>query len=309
LQSQAGALDKIDSERRLSMIKDFEYFAPKTVEEALALLSKYKGDAKLIAGGQSLLILMRQGLVTPRYLIDIKGISSLDYIKFNPKEGLRIGSLATHRAIEKSSAIQSRFSVIAEMEKRIADVENRNWGTIGGNLCHADPVGDPAPVLIALDGKLKIASLSANKSIGIEDFFLDYFETALHTDEILTEIEVPNPLPHTGAAYDKTTAIEVDYSIVSAAVSITLGSKSNTCTNARIVLGAVANVPLRAKKAEKVLVGKEITDNSIEEAAQIASEEARPTSDIHASEVYRRDLVKVLVRRVGREALERAKRT
>jgi len=242
-------------------------------------------------------------------LIDIKGISSLDYIKFNPKEGLRIGSLATHRAIEKSPAIRSGFSVIAEMEQRIADVENRNWGTIGGNLCHADPVGDPAPVLIALDGKLKIASSNAKRSMGVEDFFLDYFETALHTNEILTEIEVPNQLPRTGTAYDKTTAIEVDYAIVSAAVSINLGSKSNRCTNARIVLGAVANVPLRAKKAEKVLVGKEITDNSIEEAAQIASEEARPTSDIHASEEYRRDLIKVLVRRVGREAVERAKRT
>jgi len=291
------------------VIKDFEYFAPKTVDEALSLLTQYKEDCKLIAGGQSMLILMRQGLVAPEYLIDIKGISDLDYIKSDENGGLRIGALTTHRTIETSPLIKNGFSVLAEMEHNIASVETRNWGTIGGNICHADPAGDPAPVLIALKAMLKMVSPSGERTVAIEDFFLDYFQTALQEDEILAEIQIPNPLPHTGTAYEKFTLLEGDYAVVSTAVSITLSPKDNTCSDARIALGAAAPVPMRAVQAEKVLIGKEITDNLLQEAGRVASEEASPISDINASEEYRRELIGVLVKRVGGEALERAKRT
>lgn len=289
------------------MIRDFVYFTPKTVEEALALLSQYREESKIIAGGQSLLILMRQGLITPQYLIDIKGISSLDYINLDAKEGLKIGALTTHRAVETCPVIGNGFSVLADMEQKLASVETRNWGTIGGNLCHADPAGDPAPVLIALDGKLKMTSLSGERIMVIEEFSKDYFETVLQADEMLSEIQVPIQPPHTGTAYAKFTLIEGDMAIVGTAVSITLNSKDRTCNDARIVLGAVAPIPMRAKNAEKVLVGKKIEDDLLEKAAQVASEEARPIADIHASEEYRRELVRVLVKRVGGEALERAK--
>lgn len=288
------------------MIKDFEYFAPKTIEEALALLSQYKEESKVIAGGQSLLILMRQRLVAPKYLIDIKSISSLDYISFNKNEGLRIGALTPHRAIEKSPVIRERFSVLAEMELKVASVQTRNWGTIGGNLCHGDPAGDLAPVLIALNGKLKMTSLRGEKAIAVEDFSTDYFETALKPDDILTEIQVPNPPPYTSTAYTKFTQREGDMAIVGTAVSITLSSVNGLCKDARIALGAVAPVPMRAKRAERVLVGKEITDELLEEAAQVAAEEAKPISSVHASEEYKRELVKVLVKREGRKALKRA---
>ncbi len=140
------------------MIKEFEYFAPKTVEEALSLLSQYEGEGKIIAGGQSLLTLMKQRLVTPRHLIDVKGISALDYINSDAKSGLRIGASTPHRAIETSPLIRSRFSILSEMEQWVASVEVRAWGTIGGNLCHADPAGDPAPVLIVLNERLKMAT-------------------------------------------------------------------------------------------------------------------------------------------------------
>lgn len=290
------------------MIKDFEYFGPKTVQEALRLLSRYKEESKVIAGGQSLLILMRQGLVTPKYLIDIKGISSLDYINVDQKEGLRIGSLTTHRAIEKSSLIRERFSVLAETEKKVGTVQTRNWGTIGGNLCHSDPAGDLAPLLIALNGKLKITSLGGERTISVENFFRDYFDTVLKNGEILAEIQVPNPPPRTGTAYTKFTKREGDMAIVGIAVSMTLSPKDGTCKNAKIVLGAVANVPLRAKKAEKVLVGREIENSLLEKAGQAASEEAKPISDVHASEEYKRELVKVFVRRIGLEALEKAEK-
>ena len=290
------------------MIRDFEYLAPKTLEEALTLLSQYNEESKVIAGGQSLLILMRQGLVTPKYLIDIKGISALDYINLDKNEGLRIGALTPHRAIEKSAVIGNGFAVLSEMELKLASVQTRNCGTIGGNLCHADPAGDPAPVLIALNGKLKIASLSGERTVAVEDFSTDYFETDLRHGELLTEIQVPNPPPRTGTAYTKFNIIENDMGIASTAVSITLNPKNETCSDVRIVLGAVAAVAMRAKEAEKVLVGKEISDALLVEAGQIASEETEPVDDALASEEYKRELVRVLVKRVGREALDRARR-
>ncbi len=288
------------------MIKDFEYFAPKTLKEALTLLDKYRDECKVIAGGQSLLILMRQRLVTPEYLIDIKGISELNYITSDAKEGLKIGALATHRAIEKSPAMKNGFSVLGEMERRLASVQTRNWGTIGGNICHGDPAGDPVPVLIALKSTLKMASLKGERTMPVEDFTLDYFETALEPDELLTEIQVPLPLPHTGAAYTKFNIIESDVATVGVAISLTLGSGSGVCEDVRIALGASAPTPMRAKKAEGVLHGNKITDTLLREAGVVASTEAEPISDIAASAEYRRELVRVLVARVGKEALARA---
>lgn len=289
------------------MIKDFEYFAPKTLKEALTLLDKYRDECKIIAGGQSLLILMRQRLVTPEYLIDIKGISELNYITSDAKQGLKIGALATHRAIEKSPAMKNGFRVLGEMERRLASVQTRNWGTIGGNICHGDPAGDPVPVLIALKSTLKMASLKGERTMPVEDFTLDYFETALEPNELLTEIQVPLPLPHTGAAYTKFNIIESDAATVGVAVSLTLGSGSGICEDVRIALGASAPTPIRAKKAEGVLHGNKITDNLLREAGVVASTEAEPISDIAASAEYRRELVRVLVARVGKEALAKAK--
>jgi len=288
------------------MIRDFEYFAPKTLKEALTLLDKYGDDCKIIGGGQSLLILMRQGLVAPQYLISIKGLSELSYIK-DTKEGLKIGALTTHRAIEKSPVIQKKFSVLEEMEQRLASIQTRNWGTIGGNLCHGEPAGDPAPVLIALKATLTIAGLKGERNMAVEDFSLDYFETALEPGELLTEIQLPAAPPHTGTAYTKFNVIQSDLATVGVAVSVTLGSGDGICQDIRIALGASAPTPMRAKKAEEVLRGKKITDDLLKKAGEVASTEAQPISDIAASEEYRRELVRVLVARVGKEALARAK--
>jgi carbon-monoxide dehydrogenase medium subunit len=289
------------------MIRDFEYFSPKTLEEALTLLNEYGDECKVIAGGQSLLILMRQGLVAPEYLIDIKGISELNYIQSDAKEGLKIGALTTHRAIEKSPAMKNGFSVLAEMEHRLASIQTRNWGTIGGNLCHADPAGDPTSVLIALNATLSTASLKGKRNMAVEDFCLSYFETALEPDELLVEIQVPPAPPHTGAAYTKFNIIETDMAMVAVAVSISLDAGKDMCQDARIVLGACGSTQMRAKQAEEVLRGKKITDNLLKEAGQVASQEAEPITDVSASEEYRRELVKVLVARVGQEALARAR--
>ena len=289
------------------MIKDFEYFAPKTVEEALSLLSQYKEEAKIIAGGQSMLVVMRQGILAPEYLIDVKGISALDYINYDEREGLRIGALTIHRAIEKSPVIRNGFSVLAEMENNLATIQTRNWGTIGGNLCHGDPAGDPAPVFIALNAKLKLASKGGERIIDMEEFSKDYLEVALEPDEMLTEIQVPTPPPYTGTAYEKLMVMKGDMGIVGAAISITLSPGDGVCQDARIVLSNAASIPLRARGAERRLIGKIINDDLLTEAGEVASAEADPTADVHGSVEYRKEMVKVFVRRAARRALERAR--
>jgi carbon-monoxide dehydrogenase medium subunit len=289
------------------MIRDFEYFAPQTLEEALALLSEYQDDCKVLAGGQSLLILMRQGLVAPEYIVDIKGLTELGYIQAEPEEGLKIGALTTHRTIEKSPVMKNGFSVLAEMERRLASIQTRNWGTIGGNLCHADPTGDPTSVFMALNATVSTASLNGKRNMAMEDFCQDFFETALEPDELLVEIQVPPVPPHTGTAYTKFNIIESDMATVAVAVSISLEAGKELCKDVRVVLGACGSTQMRAKQAEEVLRGEKITDALFKEAGRVASQEAEPISDISASEEYRRELVKVLVARVGQKALDRAR--
>ncbi len=287
---------------------DFEYFVPKTLEEALKLRSQYKGDdCKVIAGGQSLNILMKHRLITPQYIIDIKSLSDLDYIKFDGKQGLRIGALATHRSVEKSPIVRDKFFVLHEMEENIASVETRNWGTMAGDICHGDPAGDPAPVLIALNGKLKMSSLAGERTVDAEDFTLDFFDIALREDELVTEIQVPIIPPRTGVKFNKFSQLEGDYAIASAAVLLSLDKNKETCSDARIALGGVASAPMRARKAEEVLKGKKISDDLLAEAGQAASKEANPTTSVEASEEYKRELVGTLVKRVAKEAFERAK--
>jgi carbon-monoxide dehydrogenase medium subunit len=288
------------------MINDFEYFTPKTLKEALALLDKYQDDCKVICGGQSLLVLMRQGLVAPPYLIDIKGLNELNYIK-DEKDGLKIGATTTHRTIEKSAVIKKKYPVLAEMETRLASIQTRNWGTIGGNICHGDPAGDPAPVFIALGATFTMTGSKGKRSMPAEDFTLDYFETALKEGELLTEISVPPVPAKTGTAYYKFNVIESDLATASVAATVTLGA-GDVCKDIRLALGASAPIPLRPKKAEAILKGKKITDALLAQAGEAASKEAEPISDIYASEEYRRELIKVLVPRLTKEAMAGAKK-
>jgi len=287
------------------MIKDFEHFAPKTLKEALALLDKYQDDCKVICGGQSLLVLMRQGLVAPPYMVDIKGIAELSYIK-DEKDGLKIGATTTHRAIEKSAIIKKKYPVLAKMETRLASIQTRNWGTIGGNVCHGDPAGDPMPVFIALNATLTMTGSKGKRSMPAEDFSLDYFETALGPGELLTEIALPVVPANTGTAYYKFNVIESDLATVSVAATVTLGT-GDSCQDIRIALGASAPTPIRPKKAEAILKGKKITDALLAQAGEAAAAEADPISDIYASEEYRRELIKVLVPRLTKEAMANAK--
>jgi carbon-monoxide dehydrogenase medium subunit len=288
---------------------DFEYLAATTVEEALDLLSQHKDDEyRIIAGGQSLNTAMKHRLIAPEYIIDIKNLSDLDYIKFDEKEGLKIGALATHRSLEKSPIVREKYGVLCEMEENVASVETRNWGTVVGDLCNADPAVDPAPPLIALDAKLKIASKTEERTVAAEEFASDFFETTVQPGEMVTEIQIPVLPPNTGAYFTKYSQMKGDYALASVAVAITLDKKKEVCTKARIGLGGVASAPIRAKKTEDFLKGKKITEALMAEAAEVAKTEINPVSGIEGSADYKRELAGTLLKRVGKIALERAQK-
>jgi carbon-monoxide dehydrogenase medium subunit len=287
------------------MIHDFTYFRPGTVKEALSLIAEHKDDCKVICGGQSLLIVMRQGLVATDYLIDIKRLEELNYIKFDPTEGLRVGATTTHRAIEKSPLVKEKYGVLVSMENRLASIQVRNWGTIGGNLAHGDAAGDPAPVLMTLNASVKVGSAQKERVIPIDEFYVDLFETALEQDEIVLEVQIPVPAPKTATCYSKFNLLSSDQGIISVGASVTLDG-NNACKEVRIALGNAAATVMRAKKAEEILIGKTLSDALLDEAGQAAHDECEPVADIHASEEYRRHLVKVFTKRMVKQAWEQA---
>jgi carbon-monoxide dehydrogenase medium subunit len=287
------------------MIHDFNYLKPGSVKEALAMLADHADECKVICGGQSLLIVMRQGLVAVDYLIDLKGLNELSYIKYDDKEGLKLGATTTHRIIEKSKVIKKNYPVLTAMEEKLASIQVRNWGTIGGNLAHADAAGDPAPVLISLGAKIKLGSKKGDRVMSLEEFYTDLFETAMEHDEIVLEVQVPPAPPKTGSAYQKFNLIENDQGIVAVAATVT-ADKGGVCTDAKIVLGNAGVIPIRAKSAEKVLIGKKLTDKLFAEAGEAAAGDADPVSDIHSSADFRRHLIKVLTKRMVKKAWDQA---
>jgi carbon-monoxide dehydrogenase medium subunit len=288
------------------MINDFHYLKPASVKEALAMYAEHD-DCKIICGGQSLLIVLRQGMLAPEYLIDIKHLDELSYIKFDDKDGLRLGATTTHREIEKSDVVAKKYPALVAMEGKLASIQTRNWGTIGGNLAHADPAGDPGPVLIALKAEIKYGNSKGDKTVPLDEFFVDYFETKMEHGDLVLEVHVPAPEPKSGCAYQKFNLLDSDKGIVAAAASVALNA-DGTCKDARIVLGNAGPTPLRVTKAEDLLKGKKLDDKLFEEAGKIASEEAQPVADIHASEEHRRHVLGVLTKRMLKKAFEEAQK-
>jgi carbon-monoxide dehydrogenase medium subunit len=287
------------------MIHDFTYLKPVTLQEALSMLVDHKDECKIICGGQSLLIVMRQGLVVTDYLIDIKGLNELNYITYDEKQGLRMGATTTHRTVEKSDLLKQKYPVLVAVERKLASVQVRNWGSIGGNLAHGDSSGDLAPALIALDAKIKLSSSKGSRVIPLEAFYTGLFETALKNDELVVEVQVPPVRPRVATAYSKFNLIENDQGIVGVAAMVEV-DQSRACKDARIVLSNAGVTPIRAKNGEKALSGKKLSDALLTEAAGAAAEEADPVSDIHASEEYRRQVISILTKRIVRQAWEEA---
>lgn len=288
------------------MIPDrFEYFAPQTVPEALDLLTRYGGDAKVLAGGHSLIPLMKLRLAAPQYLIDLNRVADMAYIK--EADGvLRIGALTRHGDLEHSELVRKRYPLLADTARVIADPLVRNMGTIGGSLAHADPAGDWGAALLAAGAEVVATGPKGQRTVSLNDLFVDTFTTSLQPDEILTEVRVPQPVPRSGGAYLRLDRKVGDFAIAAVGVALVLDGKG-AVERAGIGLCNVGSTSLRARKAEDALKGKQPEAATLARAAEAAAGEADPVTDLRGQAEYKRDIVRVLTGRALRLALQRAK--
>ncbi len=309
-------------------MKKFDYFRPKTFEEALTLLAKYGEKAKLIAGGTDVIVMIKQKAMAPDVLISLQGIPGLDQMKYNGS--LSIGPMVTHRAIEKSEVIRKNFSALADAVDYLGSVQIRNVATIGGNVCTAAPSADTATPLLVLGTQVKIKNLKEERTLPVEEFFKGPGESVLKTGELVKELSIPKPLPNTGSAYYKLQRrLALDLPILGVSVLLSLDKDKVTCSDllctaspistilhkmeedeiickdVRIALGVAAPTPMRALKAEALLRGKKLSDELLEEVANIASQEAQPRDTLRGEAWYRKDMVRVLVKRMAMKSIER----
>ena len=287
-------------------MRPFEFVVPSDLAEASSLLSEYGEDAKVLAGGQSLILLLRHRLISPRYLIDINRLPDLASIR-EESDCLKIGALTTHRAVETSPVIAKRFPILVEAEHRLAHPQVRNWGTVGGNLSYADPGGDLGPPLTALGATVKLMSNRGERTIPLSGFFIDYLTTVMEPDEILVEIMVPYTNPGTGAAYRKESIRAGDRPVAAVAATVSLNGNGNSIAEAKIILGGVGLTHIDAKQAAQCLAGNKADEAAFMEAGTIAAGEAQPMSDLEGSEDYKRHMVRVLTRDMLTLAVERAR--
>jgi carbon-monoxide dehydrogenase medium subunit len=283
----------------------FEYLTPNNVEDCIGLLSQHGQRAKVIAGGTDLMPQMKWGEIKPEFVISLSQIPDLFDIEFVKSSGLRLGALTTIAEIEHSNIINQYYPILAQAASVLGSMEIRNRGTLGGNLCNAAPSADMAPALLVLGARAVIASRGGEREVSLEDFFRGPGKTMLSQDEILVRLEVPPVKPQTGGEYIKLGIRKsMDIAVVGVAASITLDEKDKTCEEARLALGAVAPTPIRARKAEDVLRGKKLDDGVIASAAETASNDAAPVTDIRASNEYRKEMVGVLTRRAIQKAVQ-----
>jgi aerobic carbon-monoxide dehydrogenase medium subunit len=282
----------------------FEYLRPQTIPESIGFLKRYGDDAKILSGGQSLIPMMKLRLARPAYLIDINRISGLSYIR---EEGgyLRIGGLTREADLETSSLIKSKYPILADTSRVIADPQIRNMATVAGNLAHGDPANDHPATMLALRAEIVAIGPKGERVLPVDGFFVTLFTTQLEHDEIVTEIRVPVPPAHSGGAYLKLERKVGDFATAAVAAQLTVDG-GGACQRAGIGLTNVGATPIRATKAEEFLRGKKLDEATIGVAAQLAAEEAQPSSDLRGPEEYKRGLVKELTRRSLKRAYERA---
>ncbi len=289
----------------IKRLPKFEYHAPASLSEALGLLAEYDGKGRALAGGTDLLVSMKKREALPEHLISLKGIAELKGIH-DEKEGMKIGALVTLGEIEHSKMIQDKFRVLWDAAQVMASLQVRNLGTIGGNLCSAAPSADTAPPLIVLDASVEIISSSGKRKVPVEKFFKGPGESVLKPGEILTQILIPNPLKKSNGAYLKLMRrAAMDLAQVGIAACLSFDSEKRICRGARIALGAVGSTPIRALKAEQVLLNKELNETVGKEAGKIAALEANPRSSMRASKEYRKEMIEVLTKRAVMTAYSR----
>ena len=282
----------------------FEYDDPATVDEALALLAEHGDEAKVLAGGQSLVPLLNFRLARPERLVDVNRLEPLVYVRVDDGV-LRLGALTRQAAIERSPEVAERVPLLADAIALVGHVQIRNRGTVGGSVAHADPAAELPAALAALEARYHVRSHAGEREIESGEMFVTHLTTALEPDELLAEIEVPLPPPRTGAAFVEFARRHGDFALGGAAVLLTLDD-AGTCTRARIGLLAAAPTPVRAYEAEAWLVGVRLDEAAAAEAAARAVADVHPTGDIHGGSEYRHALIESLVQRALLQAAERA---
>ena len=284
----------------------FEYLNPNQVSEAISLLQKHGEEAKILAGGHSLIPAMKLRFAMPEYLIDISGIDGLEYI--HEEDGqLKIGAMTRESSLEESNLIKDNYSLLLDTVKMIADPQVRNMATVGGNLAHGDPANDHPATMIALRASVAVEGPNGRREIGIDDFFPDFFTTALEDNEILTEIRIPASQPGSGGAYQKIERKVGDYAAAAVACQLSLEADGKI-QQIGIGLTNVGPVPIRSVGAEGNLRGKTPDDSLIQESGRLAAEECNPVDDLRGSAGYKRDLVNELTQRAIKISIERAER-
>jgi aerobic carbon-monoxide dehydrogenase medium subunit len=284
--------------------RSFEYACPETVEDAIALLGEHGENAKLLAGGQSLIPLMKLRLASPKVLVDLNRIPELNGIR-DEANGVRIGAMTRHRDVERSSVLRQHYPLLADAAPLLADPLVRNRGTVGGSLAHADPASDWAVTFLALGAELDVRGPKGPRSVGLDTFFRDSFQTALASNELITQVRLPKPAAHSGSGYAKLKRKTGDFATVAVAASLVLDN--GAARHVRISLGGVAATPVRSARAEKALEGNPPNDAAIARAAQSAAEDARPADDLRGTAEYKRAMVAVYAERAIRRALDRAR--
>ena len=281
----------------------FEYYAPASVEEAIALLERYGDEAKLLAGGQSLIPLMKLRFASPRALVDLNRIEGLDAIGEDDGH-LAIGALVRHKDCERSEALRGRYGVLGDAAPQISDPIVRNLGTVAGSLAHADPQGDWGSALLAAGAHVEAVGPGGTRTIELDELFHGPFTTSLEPTEVVTSVRVPDPGPRAGGTYLKLERKVGDFATVGVAVHVSLDN--GTVRRAGIALAAVGPRNLRARTAEEALAGATLDDDTIREAAELAAEAAQPRSDQRGSADYKRNVVRVFTERGLRKAAETA---
>ncbi len=277
-------------------MRDFEFLEPASVQEASRMLADLGDDCRAIAGGTALMLGMRQRMLTPTHLVSLGQLHDLKKISFDAQVGLSIGALALHHDVARSPQVQAHAPLLASMAARLANPQVRNQGTLGGNLCYADPATDPPGCLMALNAQVVLQSANGQRVLPIADFLIDYYTTALASDELLTHIRIPPPTAEAVGLYVRFLRTPAEHRPL-ASIALLARRSGTVCMDARLAVGASTAVALRIPRAEAFMNGKTITPDVAREAAEIVATDIDPISDARGNADYRRDMVRIMARR------------
>lgn len=277
-------------------MREFEYLEPVSVAEASRMLADAGDDCRVMAGGTALMLALRQRMLMPTHIVSVARIPELRGIRFDPVDGLRIGALARHVDVAESPIVRQHYPMLAAMAARVANPQVRHQGTLGGNLCYADPSTDPPSCLMALDARLVLGSSRGERALSIEEFLVDYYTTAIEPDEVVTEIRVPAPAHDFAGLHTRFLRTAAEHRPL-VSVSLAARKAGGACREARLVVGASTPIPCRVPRAENFLAGKTVTWDVAAEAADLVAAGIEPVSDNRGSADFRRDMVRVVAKR------------